>query len=142
MDGSVTADDTTEVLKIEIGLQKLEPQPSRSRSSRNGRKFLECQNSKHVSKPRKPGGVTDPVDALLDAFLVGDVGDIGEADWMEAPLERNFERICKQCGAFEMPKFSSQGRLLAYRAFFCGYVFFEFGTRVGHGAKVAPCPSD
>ena len=32
----------------------------------------------------KAGGVIDPVDALLDAFMVGDVGDKGEADWMKS----------------------------------------------------------
>ena len=71
--------------------------------------------------------MTDPVDALLDALLVvGDVGDNGEADWMEAPLERNVERMRKQCGALEMPKISSQDRVLAYRAFLRGYVIYVF----------------
>ena len=69
---------------------------------------------------------------LLDALLVvGDVGDNGEADWMEARLGLIFERICEPSGAFEMPKTSSQGRVLANQALFawvCGSnVFLSFG---------------
>ena len=85
------------------------------------------------------------VDALLDAlFVVGGVGDNGEADWMEARLEQVFERIREPSGAFEMPKSSSQGRVLAHQAFLCMYVvrmFFETWKLAGYGAKVAPSPS-
>ena len=60
---------------------------------------------------------------------VQEPGGTGEADgsgelsedvavWLEAPVERFLERICKQCGAFEMPKMSSQCRVLAYHMWF------------------------
>ena len=63
---------------------------------------------------------------------------------MEARLRQFVQRICEPSGAFEMPKISSQGRVLAHRAFSRGCVvrmFFELWKRVGYGAKVAPGPS-
>ena len=50
---------------------------------------------------------------------------------MEARLEQHFERIFEPRGAFEMPKVSSEGRVLAYQAFLRGYVvriFLSFGS--------------
>ena len=88
----------------------------------------EADGRDELSEVVKAGGVTDPVDALL---VVENVGENGEADWMEAPLERFFERICKQCGAFEMPKISSRGRLLAYQAFLRGFVVGMFSLSFG-----------
>ena len=64
---------------------------------------------------------------------------------MEARLERFFVRICKQGGVFDVPKISSQGRVLLHQASLRGYVvgvFFECWKRVGYGAQVASRPSD
>ena len=78
-------------------------------------------------------------DALL---VIGDAGDNGAA-WMEAHLERKFERICKQNGGFEVP---SQGaECFCIRPFCAGMWLecsFECWKRVGFGAKVASGPSD
>ena len=64
------------------------------------------------------------MDALLDALN-------GDADWMEAYLDQIYERICRQNGVFEVPKISSQGRVLMCQAFLRGWVvgvfFLSFG---------------
>ena len=78
-------------------------------------------------------------DALL---VIGDAGDNGTS-WMEAHLERKFERICKQSGGFEVP---SQGaECFCIRPFCAGMWLecsFECWKRVGFGAKVASSPLD
>ena len=108
------------------------------------------------SKVVQAGGETDRLEALSE---IGDAGS--ESDQMDELLDallkmarliiwkpvcnKNVGRICEQCGAFEMLKISSQGRVLAYQAFLRGHVvgvFLEFWKMVGYGAKVAPCPSD
>ena len=80
-------------------------------------------------------------------LVVGDVGDNGEADWMEARLEQNFETICEPSGALsKCPRFQAKAVCWHIRPvcaagmwFEC---FFEFWKLVAYGAKVALGPSD
>ena len=52
---------------------------------------VEADGRGDLSEDVKAGGVTDPVDVLLDGLLVvGDVGDNGEVDWMGARLDTTF----------------------------------------------------
>ena len=63
----------------------------------------EDEGRDELSEVVKAGGETDWMDALM---VIGDAGDNGDADWMEARLERNFDRICKKSGVVEVPKIS------------------------------------
>ena len=80
-----------------------------------------------LSEVGDAGSEADRTNALLGN---GDAGDNGDADWREAHLDQTFERIYKQKGVFEVPKISSQGRVMLHQAFlrrFVGVFFLGVG---------------
>ena len=72
-----------------------------------------------MTKVVKTGDEIDRMVALLDALY-------DDADWMGVHLDQIDEKICEQSGVFEVPRISSQGRVLMCQAFLRGYLVAVF----------------